>query len=74
MAEIRNGDEVVWTIGGLNRQIENHQSSLARIRLEKKSLTDDFDNQIKRECEELARLEAQMVGMKKQLTPSAKTG
>lgn len=67
MVEIRNGEEVSRTIEGLNRQIENRQSTLARIRLEKESRMDDFDNQIKREGDELARLEAQMVDMKKQL-------
>ena len=67
MVEIRNGEEVSRTIVGLNRQIENRQSTLARIRLEKDSRMGDFDNQIKRERDELARLEAQMVDMKKQL-------
>jgi hypothetical protein len=67
MVEIRNGEEVSRTIEGLNHQIENRQSTLARIRLEKESRMGDFDNQIKREGDELARLEAQMVDMKKQL-------
>jgi hypothetical protein len=67
MVEIRNGEEVSRTIEGLNRQIENRQSTLARIRLEKESRMGDFDNQIKREGDELARLEAQMVDMKEQL-------
>ena len=67
MVEIRNGEEVSRTIEGLNRQIENRQSTLARIRLEKESRMGDFDNQIKRQSDELARLEAQMVDMKKQL-------
>ena len=67
MVEIRNGEEVSRTIEGLNRQIENRQSTLARIRLEKESRMGDFDNQIEREGDELARLEAQMVDMKKQL-------
>jgi hypothetical protein len=67
MVEIRNGEEVSRTIEGLNRQIENRQSTLARIRLEKESRMGDFDNQIKREGDELARLEAQMVDIKKQL-------
>jgi chromosome segregation ATPase len=67
MVEIRNGEEVSRTIEELNRQIENRQSTLARIRLEKESRMGDFDNQIKREGDELARLEAQMVDMKEQL-------
>jgi chromosome segregation ATPase len=67
MVEIRNDEEASRTIEGLNRQIENRQSILARIRLEKESRMSDFDNQIKREGDELARLEAQMVEMKRQL-------
>ena len=67
MVEIRNGEEVSRTIEGLNHQIENRQSTLARIRLEKESRMGDFDNRIKRESHELARLEVQMVDMKKQL-------
>ena len=67
MLESRNVEEITRTIQGLNRQIENRQSTLARIRREKESRMGDFDNQIKREGDELARLEAQMVDMKKQL-------
>jgi len=67
MLKISNDDEISRTILGLNRQIENRQSTLAGIRREKESRMGDFDNQIKREGDELARLEAQMVDMKKQL-------
>jgi hypothetical protein len=67
MLESRNIEEITRTIQGLNRQIENRQSTLARIRREKKSRMGDFDIQIKREGDELARLEGQMVDMKKQL-------
>jgi len=67
MLESRNVEEITRTIQGLNRQIENRQSTLARIRREKESRMADFDNQIKREGDELARLEGQMVDMKKQL-------
>jgi chromosome segregation ATPase len=67
MLESRNVEEITRTIQGLNRQIENRQSTLARIRREKESRMGDFDNQIKREGDELARLEGQMVDMKKQL-------
>jgi len=63
----RNVEEIARTIQGLNRQIENRQSTLARIRREKESRMGDFDNQIKRESDELARLEGQMVDMKKQM-------
>jgi hypothetical protein len=65
--EIRNDGEISRTILGLNRQIENRQSMLAKIRQEKESRMGDFDSQIKREGDEIARLEAQMVDMKKQL-------
>lgn len=67
MLESRNVEEITRTIQGLNRQIENRQSTLARIRREKESRMGDFDNQIKREGDELARLEGKMVDMKKQL-------
>ena len=67
MLEIRNVEEISRTIQGLNRQIENRQTTLARIRREKESRMGDFDNQIRREGDELARLEGQMVDMKKQL-------
>ena len=67
MLESRNVEEITRTIHGLNRQIENRQSTLARIRREKESRMGDFDNQIKREGDELARLEGKMVDMKKQL-------
>jgi len=66
MLESRNVEEITRTIQGLNRQIENRQSTLARIRREKESRMGNFDNQIKREGDELARLEGQMVDMKKQ--------
>ena len=67
MLESRNVEEITRTIQGSNRQIENRQSTLARIRREKESRMGDFDNQIRREGDELARLEGQMVDMKKQL-------
>lgn len=67
MLESRNVEEIARTIQGLNRQIENRQSILARIRREKESRMGDFDNQIKREGDEIARLEGQMVAMKRQL-------
>ena len=67
MLESRNAEEITKAIQGLNRQIEYRQSTLAKIRREKESRMDDFDNQIKRECDALARLEGQMVDMKKQL-------
>jgi hypothetical protein len=67
MLESRNVEEITRTIQGLNRQIENRQSALARIRREKESRMGDFDNQIMREGDELARLEGQMVDMKKRL-------
>jgi hypothetical protein len=67
MLESRNVEEITRTIQGLNRQIENRQSTLTRIRREKQSRMGDFDNQIKHEGDELARLEGRMVDMKKQL-------
>ena len=47
MLESRNVEEITKTILGLNRQIENRQSTLARIRREKEFRMGDFDNQIK---------------------------
>jgi len=68
MRESRNVEEITRTIQGLSSQIENRQLTLAKIQKEKESRMDDFDNQIKRESDELARLEGQRVDMKKQLT------
>ena len=67
MLEIGNDERISRTIQGLNHQIENRQSTLARIRREKQSRMGEFDIQIRREGDELARLEGQMVDMKKQL-------
>ena len=67
MLEIGNDKRISRTLQALNHQIENRQSTLARIRREKQSRMGEFDIQIRREGDELARLEGQMVDMKKQL-------
>lgn len=63
----RTAEEISRTIQGLNSQIENRQSALARVRRERESGVRDLDKQIRREGDEIARLEGQMVEMKAQL-------
>lgn len=67
MLDGKQDEKISLGIQELNRQIEMRQSAMETLKREKETRMRDFDDRIKCENDEIARLEGQMVEMKKQL-------
>lgn len=55
MADAKKSAEAVRKIQEIQRTIENHQSKIARLERDKSERVKDFDQQIRREQDEIKR-------------------